>query len=209
MKRSLIAALVIVVAALVVLYSAAFTVREDRQAIVLQFGAPVRVEREPGLHWKVPFLQNVLYFDKRLLFMDIQHQEVTMQDQKRMLADAYVIYRIVDPLQFLTQVQNVPNWQRRLDPITGNILRGLLAQIPFGAMLTPQRLEFNRRVTETVRVEARRFGVEVVDVRVTRADVPDANAEAIFRRMESERQREAAQERAEGEEIRQRIPAEA
>jgi membrane protease subunit HflC len=209
MRRSIIAGLAVALAALVVLYSAAFTVRQDRQAIVLQFGAPIRVERTPGLHWKIPFLQNVVEFDRRMLFRDIQHQEVTMQDQKRMLVDAYVVYRIVDPLEFLIQMRSVENWQGQLDAIAGNILRGLLAQMQFGAMLTPQRAAFNRRVTDALRNETRRFGIEIADMRVTRADVPDANSEAIFARMRSERQREAAQERAEGEEARLRIRAEA
>lgn len=192
-----------------VLYNAAFTVRQDRQAVVLRFGDPQRVIRDPGLNWKMPFVDNVVTFDRRELMRDIQHQEVTMQDQKRMLADAYVVYRIVDPLTFLRQWQTVENFELRLDAISGNILRGSLAQMQFAAMLTPQRLDFNRRVTEAVRAETRRFGVEIVDVRVTRTDVPDANAPAIFQRMVSERQREAAQERAEGAEISQRIRAEA
>lgn len=209
MNRALAALGVIGFVAAVVLYNAGFIVRQDRQAVVLRFGDPQRVIREPGLNWKMPFIDNVVLFDKRELMRDIQHQEVTMQDQKRMLADAYVVYRIVDPLTFLRQWRTVENFELRLDAISGNILRGALAQMQFAAMLTPQRLDFNRRVTEAVRAETRRFGVEIVEVRVTRTDVPDANAPAIFQRMVSERQREAAQERAEGAEISQRIRAEA
>jgi membrane protease subunit HflC len=209
MRRSLIAGLVVLLAALVVLYSAAFTVRADRQAIVLQFGEAIRVERDPGLHWKWPFLQNVVEFDNRQLFRDIQQREVTMQDQKRMLVDAYVVYRIVDPLQFLVQMRSVENWVGQLDQIAANILRGELGQMPFSAMLTPQRATFNGEVTRMLRDATRHFGVQVSDVRVTRADVPDANSEAIFARMRSERQREAAQERAAGEEARLGIRAEA
>ncbi len=209
MNRAIVAIGVFVLAALIVLYSAAVPVRQDRQAIVLRFGDAQREIREPGLHWKMPFVDDVVYFDRRELLMDIQHQEVTMQDQKRMLADAFVVYRIVEPLRFLQQWQTIENFEGRLDAITGNILRGALAQMQFAAMLTPQRLDFNRRVTEALRAETRRFGIEIVEVRVTRTDVPDANAPAIFQRMQSERQREAAQERAEGAEISQRIRAEA
>jgi membrane protease subunit HflC len=209
MRRSIIAAVVLVLVALIVLYSAAFTVRADRQAIVLQFGEAIRIERDPGLHWKWPFLQNVVEFDNRQLFRDIQQREVTMQDQKRMLVDAYVVYRIVDPLQFLGQMRTVENWQGQLDQIAANILRGELGQMPFSAMLTPQRAVFNREVTRMLREATRHFGIEISDVRVTRADVPDANADSIFARMRSERQREAAQERAAGEEARLGIRAEA
>jgi membrane protease subunit HflC len=209
MRRALIAGLVVVVVALVVLYSAAFTVRADRQAIVLQFGSTIATVREPGLYWKVPFLQNVVEFDNRLLYRDIQQREVTMQDQKRMTVDAYVAYRIVNPSLFLARMRTVENWQGQLDNTAANILRAQLGQMPFGAMLTPQRTVFNQRLTEQLRSEGANFGVEIVEMRVTRADVPDANTEAIFARMRSERQREAAQERAEGEEARLRIRAEA
>jgi membrane protease subunit HflC len=209
MRRALIAVLAVVVLALLVVYSAAFTVRADRQAVVLQFGRWIATVREPGLYWKIPFLQNVVEFDNRLLYRDIQQREVTMQDQKRMTVDAYVAYRIVDPRIFLARMRTVENWQGQLDNTAANILRAQLGQMPFGAMLTPQRTVFNQRLTDQLRSEVVSFGVDIVEMRVTRADVPDANTEAIFARMRSERQREAAQERAEGEEARLRIRAEA
>ena len=117
MNRTLAILGIAALAGVTILYNAAFTVRQDRQAVVLRFGDPQRVIRDPGLNWKMPFVDNVVTFDRRELMRDIQHQEVTMQDQKRMLADAYVVYRIVDPLTFLRQWQTVENFELRLDAI--------------------------------------------------------------------------------------------
>jgi membrane protease subunit HflC len=185
-----------------------FTVRQDRQALVLEFGEPKRVIQQPGLNFKLPW-QNVEYFDRRLMVFDAQPQEATMLDQRRMLTDAYVVYRIIDPLAYLRTVQTEARLRARLDAITGDALRGVLGQVPFQAMFTQQRLEVMRRVTEVIRDETRPFGIEVVEARITRTDVPTSNAPAIFARMQTERQREANQERATGAETATRIRAEA
>jgi len=189
--------------------SALFTVHQAQQAIVLQFGNPVRVIQEPGLKLKVPFVQNVVYFDKRLLDFDADAQEVIMADQKRLVVDAFARYRIDDPLRFFQAAGNEANMRARLGAIVNSSLRNVLGSVPFSAVLTARRAELMRQISEVVVNEAKQFGVAVLDVRIMRADLHPDNSAAIYARMQTEREREARQERAEGAETAQRIRAEA
>ncbi len=210
MNRTILTALAVLIAAVVVVgMSSLFTVHQAQQALVLQFGEHVRTIREPGLNAKVPFIQNVVYFDKRLLDFDADAQEVIMADQKRLVVDAFARYRIEDPLQFFRAAGNEANMRARLGAIVNSSLRNVLGSVPFSAVLTSRRAELMRQISDVVVTEAKQFGVTVQDVRIMRADLHPDNSQAIFDRMKTEREREARQERAEGAETAQRIRAEA
>lgn len=189
--------------------SSVFTVYQAQQAIVLQFGEPRRVVQEPGLHFKVPFVQNVITFDKRLLDFDADAQEVIMLDQRRLVVDAFARYRIVDPLLFFQSAGSEAAMRARLSAIVNASLRNVLGSVPFSAVLSNRRSELMRQISDLVVGEAKAFGVEVQDVRIMRADLHPDNSPAIFARMQTERDREARQERAQGAEAAQRIRAEA
>jgi membrane protease subunit HflC len=210
MNRTILTALAVLVAAAIVIgMSALFTVHQAQQAIVLQFGNPVRVIQEPGLKVKVPFIQNVVYFDRRLLDFDADAQEVIMADQKRLVVDAFARYRIDDPLRFFQAAGNEANMRARLGAIVNSSLRNVLGSVPFSAVLTARRAELMRQISDLVVNESKQFGVAVLDVRIMRADLHPDNSAAIYARMQTEREREARQERAEGAETAQRIRAEA
>jgi membrane protease subunit HflC len=186
-----------------------FTVGQAQQALVLQFGAPVRVVQEPGLQFKIPFVQNVLYFDKRLLDFDDTPREIVMGDQARVVVDVYARYRIVDPLMFFTTARNEQGMRQRLGTAVQSNLQNTFGTVPLPAVLTERRAELMRQITEGVVSETRTFGIDVVDVRIMRADLPPDNSNAIFARMQTERVREATTYRAQGAEAAQRIRAEA
>lgn len=209
MNRLVIIIAVIAGAIILTVTSALYTVDQRQQAVVLQFGNPVRQITQPGLYFKWPFVQNVVYFERRVLTFDAEVFEATMSDQRRLLADGFAVYRIVDPLRFLNRVQSEAGLAVRLNPIIRSSLNETLGQVAFHTLFTNERVAIARRVTEAVRAEARDLGIEILEVRLTRTDVPSANAQAIFARMQSERQREAAQERAAGQEAAQRINGEA
>lgn len=202
----LIAAGVLVV---VTAYLTLFTVYQTQQALVLEFGAPKRVIKDAGLNWKVPFIQNVEFFDKRILDLDATSQEAIASDQKRLIVDAFLRYRIVDPLRFYQTVRDERIARQRLSTILKSSLRRVLGKSSFIAVVRDEREDMMKRITEQVNANAEDFGIEIVDVRIKRADLPEANSQAIFRRMQTERQQEAAQIRAQGEEVSRRIRAEA
>lgn len=210
MNRALLTGLAVVAGVIIlVVFNTFYTVPQAQQAIVLQFGRPVHVEQEPGLHVKLPFLQNVVYFDKRLLDFDADAQEVIMLDQRRMVVDAFARYRIVDPLLFLQTAVNEQGMRARLSAIVNASLRNVLGSVPFSAVLSNRRSQLMRQISDSVVNEAKGFGIEVVDVRIMRADLHPDNSPAIYARMQTEREREARQERAQGAETSQRIRAEA
>ncbi len=208
-RTVLTAAAVLVALSVFVGMSSLFTVHQAQQAIVLQFGNPVRVIQDPGLKMKVPFVQNVVYFDRRLLDFDADAQEVIMADQKRLVVDACARYRIDDPLRFFQAAGNEANMRARLGAIVNSSLRNVLGSVPFSAVLTARRAELMRQISDLVVNESKQFGIAVLDVRIMRADLHPDNSAAIFARMQTEREREARQERAEGAETAQRIRAEA
>lgn len=208
-RTALTGAAVAVVILIVLSVSALFTVNQAQQALVLQFGAPVRPIEDPGLHVKIPFAQNVVYFDRRLLDIDTDPQEVTMLDQKRLVVDAFARYRIVDPLQFYQAVGSEANMRVRLSAIVISKLRDTLGKVPFVAVLTEQRAQLMKQITDQVVAEAQSFGVRVFDVRIMRADLHPDNSAAIYGRMQTERERQAKQARAEGAQKAAEIRAQA
>lgn len=190
-------------------YSALFTVDETQQALVLQFGEPREVIQEPGLHVKIPIVQNVLYFDNRLLDFDAEKEEVPTADQRQIVVDAFARYRIDNPLLFYQAVGTEFAMRGQLAVIMNRALRDTFGGVPLLAALSDQRAELMQQTRELVALEGQRYGIEVVDVRVKRVDLPQANSDAIFRRMATQREQEARGLRASGERDAQRIRAEA
>lgn len=210
MLRSLLAAIVVAFGAVAAaVYFAFFVVHQNEQAIVLEFGKPVRIIAEPGLYWKIPVVQTIEYFDKRILDLDTQPQEVTASDQKRLVVDAFARYRITDPLLFYQSVRDERNVRSRLGPIIESSLRRVLGGTTFSDLVRDKRESLMKRIAQQVNEEGKDFGLQVVDVRIKRADLPEQNSKNIFDRMRAERQREAAEFRGEGTGAASRIRANA
>lgn len=198
------------VIALIVLLSSVFTVHQRQQALVLQFGEPVAVVTEPGLHVKAPWpFQNVLYVDKRVLMLDLPAEEVIAQDRKRLVVDAFARWRITDPLRFYQALTDENVAQVRLQPILGSNVRRILGAQTFAAVLSGERANLMLAIRDGVNAETQNFGIEIVDVRIRRADLPTQNSDAIYRRMQQERVREANEYRAMGAQISQEIRSKA
>ena len=184
-----------------VVYLSFFTVKEINQAIVLQFGDPKRVINELGLQIKIPFIQNVVFLDRRILSLDPQPEEVIASDQKRLIVDAYARFRIVDPLKFYISVGDERVARSRLATIINSRLRGVLGKQSLATLLSEDRSKQMDIIQNDVNIEAKNFGIEIIDVRIKRADLPQANSEAIYKRMQTEREREAKEFRAKGAEM--------
>ena len=178
-----------------------FIIKEVNQAIVLQFGDPKRIIVEPGLNFKIPFIQNVVYLDKRILNLDTPPEEVIASDQKRLIVDAFARFKIVDPLKFYISVGNERVARSRLSTIINSRIRNVLGQQELQTLLSQDRTKQMSLIQEGVNNEAENFGIKIVDVRIKRADLPQANSDAIFRRMQTEREREAKEFRAKGAEM--------
>lgn len=202
---ALIAVLAVVV---VTTASTLFTVHQTQQVLITQFGQPIRVIRDPGLQVKIPFIQTVIGFDRRLLDFDAPGEEVILGDQRRLIVDSFTRYRIIDPLVFYQTVGATESGIRaRLNSIVSSSLRRVLGNEPLLSVLSTDRARIMGEIQRQVNMEARQFGIEVVDVRIRRADLPEENTNAILRRMQSERERVAREARAEGAEVAQRIRA--
>jgi len=205
--------LVIVIASIIggiVLLSSLFSVHQTQQALVLQFGEPVAIATDAGLHIKLPWpVQNVVYVDKRVLNLDSPAQEVIAQDKKRLVVDAFARWRITDPLRFYQSLTDENIAQVRLGPILGSNVRRILGAQTFAAVLSGQRAKLMLDIKDGVNSETKSFGIEIVDVRIRRADLPAQNSDAIYRRMQQERVREANEYRAQGEQISQEIRSKA
>jgi membrane protease subunit HflC len=200
------ATIVVLLAAAFVLYSAAFTVNQTQQALVLQLGDPKRTIQEPGLAFKLPFIQDVTYYEKRVLSLIPQDaQEVILSDQKRLMVDAYARYKITDPLLFYQTVRNENGARGRLEAIIDSSVRRALGNETLGSILTGQRNDITRSIGDEVNQSVVSLGIEIIDVRLRRADYPEATSQNIFNRMKSERTREAKEFRATGEEEAQKI----
>lgn len=198
----------VLVALLFVALSSLFTVHQTQQVLITQFGQPIRVVSTPGLNLKVPFIQSVTTFDRRLLDFDAQGQEIILGDQRRLVVDTFTRYRITDPLRFYQTVGATEGGIRlRLGPIVSSTLRNTLGNEPLLSVLSSDRARIMGVIRQRVDNEARSFGIEVVDVRIRRADLPEENTQAILSRMQSERERVAREQRAEGAEQAQRIRA--
>ena len=193
----------------ILLNSSLFVVDQTETALVLQFGKPVRPVNEPGLEFKIPFVQNVVYFDKRLLDVEPPQEEVIASDQKRLLIDTYTRYRIVDPLLFYQTVGTEDGVRARLTALVSSSLRQVVGKAPLSALLSAQRADIMHLIRDDVRANAKSFGIDVVDTRIRRADLPTQNSEAIYARMNSERQQQAALYRGEGAQAAQTVRANA
>ena len=209
MRARTISILVIIVAVFFVINASYFYVDQRLQAIVLQFGEPIRVIKEPGIQFKIPFVQNVEFFDKRLLLFDNPVEEIISADKKRLIVDSFARYRIEDPLRYFQTIRFESTLTNRLGSIINDSLRQVLGRVPLKSVISEKRSVLLDEVAILVSAAAKDFGLQIEDVRIRRADLPPANSEAIFRRMQTERQQEASQYRAEGEEQSRILKAQA
>ncbi|MBU6338609.1 MAG: protease modulator HflC [Rickettsiales bacterium] len=195
--------------ALILINGTFFTVDQRQQVLVLQFGEPKRIIDKPGIKMKLPFLQNTVFFDKRIIDLVIAEQEVIASDQKRLIINAYTKYKIVDPLKFYTTVNNFYGLESKLSAILDSSLRQIIGEVTLSDLLTTDRVNVMTKIKDVVSKESEIFGVKIIDVRIMRADLPKENSDAIFARMQTEREKEAKEIRANGAEEAQKIRAEA
>ena len=207
MKKNLHFILVGIAVLLFVVMQSLYIVQQPEQAIVLQFGDPVRLVQEPGLKIKIPFIQNVVFYDRRLLNLEPPAQEVVLKDKKRLDVDTFSRYRITEPLIFYKTVRNEYQAQNRLQEIVNSSARNVLATFTLKELLSEKRTEIMKKISEAVKRDAAQIGVEVADVRIRRADLPVQLSQAINERMKTERIREAKGYRADGEKRAQEIRA--
>jgi len=191
-----------------ILFSCVYTVYQTQQALIVQFGAPQAVNGDPGLHFKLPW-QQAYFFERRLLNLDAKSEEVIALDKKRIQVDAFARWRIIDPLLFYKTLYNQDQATARLTPILSSNIRRVLGSQNFAAMLSARRSELMHEIRDNMNQDVKDFGIVVADVRIRSADLPPENNVAIYQRMQKERQREAAEFRAEGDETGQRIRARA
>jgi modulator of FtsH protease HflC len=208
-RRTLTVAAVALVVVGIFMMSSLFIVDQTQIALVLQFGQPRRVIRQPGLEVKRPFIENVIYYENRLLDLEPPPEEVIVSDQKRIVVDTYTRYRITDPLLFYQTVSTEAGVRARLAALVNGSLRRVLGNVTLSQLLSYQRAEIMRKIRDEMSSEGKAFGIDVVDVRIRRADLPKENSEAIYARMQSERQQQAAQYRGEGAEAAQTVRANA
>jgi modulator of FtsH protease HflC len=201
--------LLLLAVAAIAVFAAMFTVHQTQQALVLRFGAVRKVLTEPGLYFKVPLIENVHYVDKRVLDLDLPVQTILSTDRQNLEVDAFARYRITDPLRFYQSVNNVQNANARLSSFVNSALRNVLAGATTMDIIRTRRGELMNSIQESVNRQSRELGIEIVDLRLTRVDLPAANSQAVFQRMQTERQREAADIRATGQQEAQGIRARA
>ena len=209
MSKSTVLILGLAIFLVIVVYNSIFFVEQRIQTLVLQFGEPVKVIQEPGLNFKIPLAQNIVKFDKRILLFDNSAEEIIASDKKRLIVDAFVRYKIVDPLKFFQTVRNERALNNRLGSVVNNSLRAVLGRVPLKAVISDRRELLMQEVSSLVAERATQFGISIQEVRIKKADLPSENSEAIYRRMQTERQQEAAQIRAVGEEKSRIIKAQA
>jgi membrane protease subunit HflC len=208
MKKRFVILLGFIVVLTVLAYNSLFFVEQRVQSLILQFGEPIRVIKEPGLNFKIPLAQNIVKFDKRILLFDNSAEEIIAADKKRLIVDAFVRYKIIDPLKFYQTVRFEAALNNRLGSVVNNSLRAVLGKVPLEAVISDRRELLMQEVSELVSVRATQFGISIEEVRIKKADLPSENSEAIYRRMQTERQQEAAQIRAVGNEKARFITAE-
>jgi membrane protease subunit HflC len=210
MSRAAIAGIVVLVLALFVANATLFTVSQTEQVLITQFGQPIRIISTPGLHAKIPFVQTVIYFDRRLLDYSAPAEEVILNDQRRLIVDSFTRFHITNPLQYYQAVGAQEDAIRaRLNSVVTSSLRRVLGNESLLAVLSSGREHIMGLIRDQVNAEMKNFGVAIEDVRIRRADLPEENTQAILNRMKSERQRIAAQARAEGAEASAKIKADA
>jgi membrane protease subunit HflC len=202
-------ALVLLLVAIVLGYSSLFTVYPTQQALLVRLGQPVRVVTEPGLNFKIPLIDSVIAIDKRILDLENPAQEVIASDQKRLVVDAFARYRIQEPLRFYQTVNTVQGANSQLSILLNSALRRVLGEATLTNVVRDERAQLMARVQQQLDREAQVYGITVVDVRIRRADLPDQNSQAVYQRMQTERQREAAEFRAQGSQRSQEIRSKA
>jgi membrane protease subunit HflC len=202
-------AAILLIAALIVGYSSLFTVYQTQQALVVRLGKVVRVVDEPGLNVKLPFIDNVIDIDKRILDLEASAQEVIASDQKRLVVDAFARYRIKDPLRFFQTLGSKPAADSQLNILLNSALRRVLGESTFIQVVRDERADLMARIRDLINHEAASYGIEVVDARIRRADLPEQNSQAVYQRMQTARQREAAEYRAQGLQQAQEIRSKA
>src|SRR3954471_10459598 len=201
--------LVLLLAAVVLGYSSLFTVYQTQQVLVVRLGQPVRVVTEPGLNFKVPLIDSVIGIDKRILDLETPAQEVIASDQKRLVVEAFARYRIQEPLRFYQTVNTIQGANSHLSILLNAALRRVLGEATLTHVVRDERAQLMARVREQLNKEAQVYGITVVDVRIRRADLPEQNSQAVYQRMQTERQREAADFRGQGSQKAQEIRAKA
>jgi membrane protease subunit HflC len=197
---------IVVIGLGILAFTVLFTVHQAQQAIVVQFGNPIKVVTEPGLAYKLPW-QSVLYYEKRVLNLDPPVERVILADQKPLLVDAFARYRINKPLEFFRSVRSEAGIRQRLGPVVNASLRGVLGNVTLASVLSEDRTRIMAEIRDSVNNEAKRFGIELIDVRFRRADLPEKTSQSVYERMRTEREREAAEFRAQGFEQAERIKA--
>jgi modulator of FtsH protease HflC len=200
-----IVALILLLLVAITAYSSLFTVQQTEQALVVRFGKPVDIATEPGLHFKAPFIDTVIPVDKRILDLENPSQEVIASDQKRLVVDAFARYRIKDALKFYTSVGTIQAANLQLTTLLNAALRRVLGEVTFIQVVRDEREALMGRIRDQLDHEADGYGIQVVDVRIRRADLPEQNSQAVYQRMQTERQREAAEFRAQGGQKAQEI----
>ncbi len=188
----------IVLTSLIVFLNSVFIVNQWNQAIILQFGESVRVIKDAGLHFKVPFIQNVNFFDKRILNYNLKDQEIQAKDKKRIIVSAFVKYQIADSLKFYQAIGVQGDESTRLNSILDSSLRQVIGQNPMINLLSHDRIKMMQSIEDIVSEKSKRFGIDIIDVRILRADLPKENSDAIYQRMKSDREMEAKEYRAQG-----------
>ena len=209
MRASQLAIGVVVIVLGLFAFSTLYTVHQAEQVMVLQFGKPVTVVKEPGLHFKIPFVQNVQSFDRRVLDFDAAAEEVPTRDQKQLVVDAFARYRIIEPLLFFQTVNNIAGMEARLGKVINSSLREVFGEVELARLLTQERNILVKEIARRVNLEGEAFGINVIDVRIKRVDLPDENSQAIFSRMQTQREQAARKIRAEGGKESKRIHADA
>ena len=198
---------VLVAAAAILAYGSVFTVYQTHQALVVRLGDPVDTVTKPGLHFKLPLVDTVIPIDKRILDLEAPAQEVIASDQKRLVVDAFARYRIKDPLKFYQTVGTIQGVNSQLSTLLNSALRRVLGEATFVQLVRDERPNLTKRIRDQLDREAEAFGVSIVDVRIRRADLPEQNSQAVYQRMQTERQRTAAEFRARGQQRAQEIRA--
>lgn len=206
-KLAIFGGLIIVIG--ILLSSSLFTVRETQQVLVLQFGEHKKTVQDPGLHFKIPLVQNVKVYDKRILSVDPEPEEMLLSDQKRIFVDAFARYKITDPLQFFQTVNDEGIFRNRFGNILTSTVKEFVAQRSLEDLLSEQRNGIMESIRDSVAANTMSFGIEVVDIRIGRSELPEAVSKTVYERMVTERQRQASLLRAEGDENARRIRAEA
>lgn len=197
----------VIIICLVIILNTFFVINQTEQAVIFQFGNPIAVINTAGLKAKLPFIHNFKKFDVRLQELNTEDKEVIASDQKRVIINAFVKYKITDPTLYYTTVKDEYNFNNKFSTILDSSLRQVIGEVPLNNLLSSKRIDIMNKIQEVVDLKAKQFGVNIIDVRITRSDLPQANNEAIFKRMQTDREREAREIRAEGDEIAQKIRA--